>query len=98
ADQLPLVISRIGTGVTNALGHYATTLTAQDLNATVALQNLPGVYLIKPETRTWSRVARFGDAAPGGGQYGGIFGDVALASFVKVLHKVKGNLSFGPTF
>lgn len=78
-SQLPLQISRIGTGDTNALGHYATTLTAIDLNATVALKNVPGVYLIQPETRTWSRVARFGDPAPDGGQYGGIFGDVALA-------------------
>jgi hypothetical protein len=79
SNQLPLLISRIGTGDTNTLGHYATTLTAQDLSASVALKNVPGVYLIKPETGTWSRVARFGDAAPGGGQYGGIFGDVALA-------------------
>ncbi len=79
ANQLPLLISRIGTGDTNSAGHYATTLTCTDLSGTVAVKNAPGVYLIDPETKVWSRVARFGDPAPEGGQYGGIFGDVALA-------------------
>ncbi|HXR56917.1 MAG TPA: twin-arginine translocation signal domain-containing protein [Casimicrobiaceae bacterium] len=78
-DQLPLTISRIGTGDTNSAGHYATTLTCADLSGSVAVKNAPGVYLIMPETKVWSRVARFGDPAPEGGQYGGIFGDVALA-------------------
>ena len=78
ADQLPLVVGRIGTGDANSLGHYATTLSVQDTNPTVARKSAPGVYLFDPTVEVWDKVARFGDPAPDGSQYGGIFGDVAI--------------------
>ncbi len=76
--QLPLVVSRIGTGDSNSFGHYATTLSARDTNATVSLKSAPGVYLFDASSGVWHKTARFGDAAPDGSNYGGIFGDVAI--------------------
>ncbi len=76
--QLPLVVSRIGTGDSNSFGHYATTLSARDTNATVSLKSAPGVYLYDAFSGVWNKTARFGDAAPDGSNYGGIFGDVAI--------------------
>lgn len=83
AEQLPLIVSRIGTGSANAQGNYATTLGAEDTGETspdgsISLNSLPGVFLYASETKTWRNVARCGDTSPDGGKYGGIMGDVVL--------------------
>ena len=77
-DQLPLVVSRLGTGACNSLGHYATTIFSQSSGSRVSIKNAPGAYLYDPVTTTWSKVARFGDPVEGGGAYGADFGDVTL--------------------
>jgi hypothetical protein len=73
---------RIGTGDVNSLGHFATTISGSSDSTTVPLSAAPGVFLVKPELDFdpgWiTQVVRFGDPAPDGSQYGGIFGDVAL--------------------
>ncbi len=79
SDLLPVRVDRLGTGDTNNAGQYATTITSQDLNATVAINSAPGVYLYTPETDRWTQKARFGDVLQDGSEYGGLFGDVALA-------------------
>ncbi len=77
-NQLPLVVSRLGTGACNSLGHYATTIFSQSSGSRVSIKNAPGVYLYDPVAAAWSKVARFGDPVQGGGAYGGDFGDVAI--------------------
>ena len=82
-DQLPLLVSTIGTGSGNASGNYATTIAAEDTgedseDGSMSLKSLPGAYLYTSETKTWKKVVRFGDQSPDGGKYGGIFGDVVL--------------------
>ena len=73
---------RIGTGDVNSLGHFATTISGSSDSTTVPLSATPGVFLVKPELDFgpgWiTQIVRFGDPAPDGSQYGGIFGDVAL--------------------
>lgn len=78
-ELLPVRVDRIGTGDTNRNGLYATTLTSQDLNDSVSINSAPGVYLYDPASDRWTQKARFGDVVDDGIQYGGIFGDVALA-------------------
>jgi hypothetical protein len=77
-ELLPVRVDRLGTGDTNSIGHYATTITSQDLNETVSINSAPGVYLYTPETDNWTQIARFGDVLEDGSEYGGLFGDVAL--------------------
>lgn len=82
-DQLPLQVSRIGTGSGNALGNYATSILAEDTgelnpDGSLSLKSLPGVYLFVSETKVWEKVVRCGDPSPDGAQYGGIMGDVVL--------------------
>jgi hypothetical protein len=82
-DQLPLLVSNIGTGSGNAVGNYATTISAEDTgegsqDGGISLKSLPGAYLYTHATKTWKKVVRFGDESPEGGKYGGIFGDIVL--------------------
>ena len=84
-ELLPVRVDRIGTGDTNGDGLYATTLTSQDLSESVAINSAPGVYLYDPATDRWTQKARFGDVVSEGIEYGGIFGDVALADDASVL-------------
>ncbi|AXC11915.1 hypothetical protein ACPOL_2599 [Acidisarcina polymorpha] len=82
-EQLPLLVSNIGTGSGNASGNYATTIAAEDTgenseDGSMSLKSLPGVYLYTFATKSWKKVVRFGDPSPDGGKYGGIFGDVVL--------------------
>ena len=84
-ELLPVRVDRIGTGDTNYNGLYATTLTSQDLSESVAINSAPGVYLYDPATDRWTQKARFGDVVGDGVEYGGIFGDVALADDDSVL-------------
>ena len=84
-ELLPVRVDRIGTGDTNFAGLYATTITSQDLNDTVSINSAPGVYLYDPDTDRWTQKARFGDVVGDGIEYGGIFGDVALADDDSVL-------------
>ena len=84
-ELLPVRVDRIGTGDTNFSGLYATTLTSQDLSESVAINSAPGVYLYDPATDRWTQKARFGDIVGDGVEYGGIFGDVALADDDSVL-------------
>jgi hypothetical protein len=79
SELLPIRMDRLGTGDTNNVGQYATTITSQDLNPTVAINSAPGVYVYTPETDRWTQKARFGDVLQDGSEYGGLFGDVALA-------------------
>ena len=80
--QLPIVVGTLGTGSANSLGNYATAIAVEDFgqapNGSVEVKSSPGVYLFEPLTHTWTKRARFGDTAPDGSQYGGIFGDVVL--------------------
>ena len=46
--QLPLVVSRLGTGACNSLGHYATTIFSANTGNTVSIKAAPGVYLYRP--------------------------------------------------
>jgi hypothetical protein len=83
SDQLPLLVSTIGTGSGNASGNYATTIAAEDTgedseDGSMSLKSLPGAYLYTFQTKSWKKVIRFGDDSPDGGKYGGIFGDVVL--------------------
>jgi hypothetical protein len=78
-ELLPVRLDRLGTGDTNSVGHYATTISSQDLNATAAVNSAPGVFLYSPETDRWSQQARLGDSLADGSQYGGLFGDVSVA-------------------
>ena len=77
-----IVAGRVGTGASNALGEYVTTIEPIDQSGTVAVNNSPGVYLYRPTGvggGSWSRIIRFGDPVPDGSSlYGGDFGDVAL--------------------
>jgi hypothetical protein len=77
-----IVAGHIGTGASNALGEYVTTIEPIDRSGTVAVDNSPGVYLYRPTGLgggSWSRIIRFGDPVPDGSSlYGGDFGDVAL--------------------
>ena len=84
-ELLPVRVDRIGTGDTNDNGLYATTLISQDLGESVAINSAPGVYLYDPATDRWTQKARFGDVVGDGIEYGGIFGDVALAEDSSVL-------------
>ena len=84
-ELLPVRVDRIGTGDTNFNGLYATTITSQDLNDSVSINSAPGVYLYDPATDRWTQKARFGDVVGEGIEYGGIFGDVALADDDSVL-------------
>jgi hypothetical protein len=81
-DQLPIVVGTLGTGSANSLGNYATAIAVEDFGqgtgGSVQVKSSPGVYLFEPLTRTWTKRARFGDPAPDGSKYGGIFGDVVL--------------------
>jgi hypothetical protein len=80
--QLPIVVGTLGTGSANSLGNYATAIAVEDFgqapNGSVEVKSSPGVYLFEPLTHTWTKRARFGDTAPDGSKYGGIFGDVVL--------------------
>ncbi|MBV9226614.1 MAG: twin-arginine translocation signal domain-containing protein [Acidobacteriaceae bacterium] len=78
SSQLPLAVTRLGTGACNSLGHYATTIFSQSTGNTVSIKNAPGVYLYDPQLNLWTKVARFGDPIQGGGAYGADFGDVAI--------------------
>jgi hypothetical protein len=82
SNQLPLVVSRLGTGACNSLGHYATTIFSANTGNTVSIKAAPGVYLYDPQAVQWTKVARFGDAVQANGQsagvYGADFGDVAI--------------------
>jgi hypothetical protein len=78
-ELLPVRVDRIGTGDTNYNGLYATTITSEDLSESVAVNSAPGVYLYDPATDRWTQKARFGDVVDDDIEYGGIFGDVALA-------------------
>ena len=84
-ELLPVRVDRLGTGDTNDHGLYATTLVSQDLSESVAINSAPGVYLYDPATDRWTQKARFGDVVGDGIEYGGIFGDVALADDDSVL-------------
>jgi hypothetical protein len=71
----------IGTGASNALGEYVTTILPNEPSETVAVKNSPGVYLFRPGNNPpgeWSRIIGFADPVPDGSFYGGDFGDVAL--------------------
>lgn len=84
-ELLPVRMDRLGTGDTNYNGLYASTITSQDLNDSVSINSAPGVYLYDPATDRWTQKARFGDVVDDGIEYGGIFGDVALADDDSVL-------------
>jgi hypothetical protein len=77
-----IVAGHVGTGASNALGEYVTTIEPIEPSATIAVDNSPGVYLYRPiglGGGSWSRIIRFGDPVPDGSSlYGGDFGDVAL--------------------
>jgi hypothetical protein len=73
-------VGHIGTGASNALGEYVTTICPAESSDTIAVANSPGVYLYQPSTflGTWSRMIGFADPVPDGSFYGADFGDVAL--------------------
>ena len=76
-----VTIGHIGTGASNALGEYVTTISPAERSGTVAVENSPGVYLFRPSSDivgNWSRIIGFADPVPDGSFYGGDFGDVAL--------------------
>jgi hypothetical protein len=74
-----VTIGHIGTGASNALGDYVTTISPADSSQTIAVANSPGVYLFRPGgIGTWSRIIGFADPVPDGSFYGADFGDVAL--------------------
>jgi hypothetical protein len=77
-----ITAGHIGTGASNALGQYVTTIEAAEPSGTIQVANSPGVYLYRPagiRGGSWSRIIRFGDPVPDGSSlYGGDFGDVAL--------------------
>lgn len=77
-----IVAGHVGTGASNALGEYVTTIEPIERSGTIAVNNSPGVYLYRPAGLgggSWSRIIRFGDPVPDGSSlYGGDFGDVAL--------------------
>lgn len=77
-----LIVGHVGTGASNALGQYVTTIEPAEPSGAIAVANSPGVYLYRPTGLgggSWSRVLRFGDPVPDGSSlYGGDFGDVAL--------------------
>lgn len=77
-----LVAGHVGTGASNALGQYVTTIEPSERTDTIEVANSPGVYLYRPSGNSfgsWSRIIGFGDAVPGQSSlYGGDFGDVAL--------------------
>lgn len=77
-----IVAGHVGTGASNALGEYVTTIEPIEPSGTIEVANSPGVYLYRPSGNgggSWSRVVRFGDPVPDGSSlYGGDFGDVAL--------------------
>jgi hypothetical protein len=74
-----VTIGHIGTGASNALGEYVTTISPADSSQSIAVANSPGVYLFRPGgIGTWSRMIGFADPVPDGSIYGADFGDVAL--------------------
>jgi hypothetical protein len=80
-DGNTITPGHIGTGASNALGEYVTTILPNEPSGTIAVQNSPGVYLFRPGSNLpgeWSRIIGFADPVPDGSFYGGDFGDVAL--------------------
>ena len=76
-----VTVGHIGTGASNALGQYVTTISLAERSETIAVDNSPGVYLFRPSSDIvgdWSRIIGFADPVPDGSFYGGDFGDVAL--------------------
>jgi len=74
-----VTVGHIGTGASNSLGEYVTTISPAEPSETIAVANSPGVYLYRSGgVGTWSRIIGFGDPAPDDSFYGGDFGDVAL--------------------
>lgn len=75
-DGASLVIDHIGTGASNSLGEYVTTMQPSGSTPSTA----PGVFLYTPTSPvpSWRRLITFGDEAPDGSYYGGDFGDIAL--------------------
>jgi hypothetical protein len=76
-----ITIGHIGTGASNALGEYVTTILPAERSETIAVDNSPGIYLFRPSSDIfgdWSRIIGFADPVPDGSFYGGDFGDVAL--------------------
>ena len=72
-DGIPLRIEHFGTGDSNSLGQYVTTLLPVGATPNTA----PGVFLFTPGSN-WSRLIRFADPAPDGSFYGADFGDIAI--------------------
>jgi hypothetical protein len=81
-DGKDIIIGHVGTGASNALGQYVTTIEPIEPSGAIAVDNSPGVYLFRPSgvgNGSWSRIIGFGDPVPDGSSlYGGDFGDVAL--------------------
>jgi hypothetical protein len=81
-DNKNVVIGHVGTGASNSLGQYVTTIEPIEPSGAIAIDNSPGVYLFRPSgvgNGSWSRIIGFGDPVPDGSSlYGGDFGDVAL--------------------
>ncbi len=83
STELPIVVGTLGIGSANSSANYATTISVSDYgdqsgDGSVQTKSAPGVYLYEPLEGNWKKIARLGDPAPGGGQYGGFFGDVKL--------------------
>lgn len=82
ADGKLLVAGHVGTGASNALGQYVTTIEPIERGDDIDPANAPGVFVFQPHgngSGVWSRVIGFGDEVPdGSGLYGGDFGDVAI--------------------
>jgi hypothetical protein len=76
-----VTVGHIGTGASNALGEYVTTILPAEKSESISVDNSPGVYLFRPSSDIvgdWSRIIGFADPVPDGSFYGGDFGDVAL--------------------
>lgn len=92
-----VTIGHIGTGASNALGEYVTTISPFEPSETIAVENSPGVYLFRPGgIGTWSRIIGFADPVPDGSLYGADFGDVALDDEENLLLVAATTKSSGP--
>jgi hypothetical protein len=63
-----VTIGHIGTGASNALGEYVTTILPAERSETISVDNSPGVYLFRPSSDIvgdWSRIIGFADPPMG---------------------------------
>jgi hypothetical protein len=100
-SELPIEVGTLGIGSANSSAAYATTISVNDYgdqrpDGSVEAKSAPGVYLLDPFTKTWTKVARLGDDSPDGGQYGGFFGDVRLNEDGSVLFTTATTAPPGP--